>query len=91
VPGAPPTRSFPRATPPRAQWYAEPVKVFDNLYYVGTRNAGTWAVTTSEGIILLDANEDYAVEAAVVDGLKKMGLDPATIKYNVINGNIRPR
>src|SRR5262245_5860111 len=24
-----------RATPPHSQWHAEPVKVFDNLYYVG--------------------------------------------------------
>jgi metallo-beta-lactamase class B len=84
VPATVPTRKFPRPTPPRAQWYAEPVKVFDNVYFVGTRGANTWAVTTSQGIILLDSNEDYAVEAAVVEGLKKMRLDPATIRYAVI-------
>jgi metallo-beta-lactamase class B len=75
---------FPQNVPPRAQWYAAPVKVFDNLYFVGTQGTDAWAVTTSEGIILLDANEHYAVEAAVIEGLKKFGLDPATIKYNVI-------
>ena len=75
---------FPQNVPPKAQWYAEPVKVFDNLYFVGTKVTGAWAVTTSDGIILLDANEEYAVEAAVIEGLKKLGLDPATIKYNVI-------
>src|SRR5688572_4104733 len=25
----------PPAAPPREQWYAEPAKVFDNLYFVG--------------------------------------------------------
>ncbi len=30
--------------------YAEPAQVFDNLYFVGIRNHGAWAVTTAEGI-----------------------------------------
>src|SRR5262245_7338384 len=25
------------AVPPRSEWYAEPAKVFDNLYFVGTQ------------------------------------------------------
>ena len=83
-PLAPEPPVFPQNVPPKAQWYAEPVKVFDNLYFVGTQVTGAWAVTTSEGIILLDANEEYAVEGAVIEGLKKFGLDLATIKYNVI-------
>ena len=87
LPAAPPAAPSPRINPPRSQWYAEPAKVFDNLYYVGTKNGSVWAVTTSEGIILIDSNEDFAVEAEVVDGLKKMGLDPANIKYNVITAS----
>src|ERR1700685_604905 len=27
----------PRAIPPRETWYAEPAKVFDNVYWVGTK------------------------------------------------------
>jgi metallo-beta-lactamase class B len=73
-----------RGTPPRAQWYAEPAKIFDNLYYVGEKVVTVFAVTTSDGIILIDSADDYAVEAEVVDGLKKLGLDPASIKYNVL-------
>lgn len=30
----------PRPALPRDQWYAEPVKVFDNLYFVGTKVHG---------------------------------------------------
>src|SRR5438132_4390789 len=76
-----------RRIPARAQWYAAPAKIFDNLYYVGMKGNTVFAVTTSEGIILLDSAEDYAVEAEVVEGLKKLGLDPANIKYNVVTAS----
>jgi metallo-beta-lactamase class B len=67
----------PRQAPPRERWHAEPVKVFDNLYFVGTREHGAWAVVGSEGLIVIDALYDYAVEDEVVGGLKKLGLAPA--------------
>ena len=71
--------------PPREQWYTEPVKVFDNLYFLGTKVHESWAVTTSDGIILIDALFGYAVEAEVTDGMKKLGLDPTQIKYVIIS------
>ncbi len=72
------------ATPPRDQWHADPVKVFDNFYYIGTKEHGAWALTTSAGIIVIDALYDYAVIDAVEAGLKKLGLDPINIKYLVV-------
>ncbi len=75
----------PRTVPDREDWYAEPAQVFDNLYFVGTREHGAWAITTSEGIIIIDALYDYAVEAEVVDGLRKLGLDPEDITHVVIS------
>jgi metallo-beta-lactamase class B len=74
-----------RTVPPREQWYAEPAKVFDNLYFVGQTEYSAWAVTTSDGIILIDTIFDYSVEAEVVDGLKKLGLDPSKIKYAIVS------
>lgn len=74
-----------RTLPAREDWYAEPAQVFDNLYFVGTQDHGAWAVTTSQGIIIIDALYDYAVEAAVVDGLRKLGLDPEDIRQVVIS------
>jgi metallo-beta-lactamase class B len=62
----------------------EPVKVFDNLYFVGQSEYSVWAVTTSEGIIVIDTIFDYSVEEEVAGGLKKLGLDPANIKYAVV-------
>jgi metallo-beta-lactamase class B len=44
-----------------------------------------WAVTTSAGIILLDTLYDYSVEAEVVEGLRKLGLDPQSIKYAIVS------
>jgi len=71
--------------PPQEEWYTGPVKVFDNLYFVGTKVHGAWAVTTSAGIIVIDALYDYAVESEVDGGLRKLGLDPANIKYLVVS------
>jgi metallo-beta-lactamase class B len=75
----------PRPTPPREQWHAEPVKVFDNLYWFGQTEYSVWAVTTSAGIIVIDTIFDYSVEDEVVGGMKKLGLDPATIKYVIVS------
>lgn len=75
-----------RAGPPeRSTWHAEPVKVFDNLYFFGQSEYSVWAITTSQGIIVLDTIFDFSVEDEVVDGMKKMGLDAANIKYAVVS------
>ena len=63
----------------------EPIKIFDNLYYLGFSDVGAWAISTSEGIILMDAlNSPDEARDILVPGLKKVGLDPARIKYLVI-------
>lgn len=73
------------ASPDRSLWHAEPVKVFDNLYFVGQTEYSAWAVTTSDGIILVDTIWSYSVEDEVVDGLTKLGLDPKSIKYAIVS------
>ena len=80
-----PAASQSKGPPDRSKWHAEPVKVFDNLYFVGQTEYSAWAVTTSDGIIIVDALWDYSVEDEVVNGLKKLGLDPAKIKYVLVN------
>jgi metallo-beta-lactamase class B len=61
------------------------VKVFDNLYFFGQSEYSVWAITTSEGIIVLDTIFDYSVEDEVAGGMKKLGLDPAQIKYAIVS------
>jgi metallo-beta-lactamase class B len=75
-----PPAARPQGPPPRAQWHVEPVKVFDNLYYLGQSEYSAWAVTTSDGIIIIDTLFDYSVEDEIVNGLPKLGLDPKQIK-----------
>ena len=76
--------SAPGPAPARNTWYTDPAKVFDNLYFVGSKIHSSWALTTSEGIILLDTLFTYNSEEEIVGGLKKLGLDPAKVKYVII-------
>jgi metallo-beta-lactamase class B len=75
----------PATPPPKENWYAEGGQVFDNLYMLTTQMNSAWAVKTSEGIILIDTLFGYAAQDAIVDGLKKAGLDAADIKYIVVS------
>src|SRR5712691_396140 len=68
---------------PREKWYAPPAKVFDNLYFIGTKSESTWALTTSAGIILLNTNFDW-VTPELLNELKTFNLDPANIKYVIV-------
>jgi metallo-beta-lactamase class B len=75
----------PAPTPARETWYAEGGQVFDNLYMLNTKANSAWAVKTSAGIILIDTLFGYAAQDEIVDGMKKLGLDPADIKYVIIS------
>jgi metallo-beta-lactamase class B len=83
--GRAPGGGGPRPIPDRATWYAEPARMFDNLYWVGTKVHSAWALQTSGGIILIDTLYNYAVDAEIVTGLKKLGLNPASIKYVIVS------
>jgi metallo-beta-lactamase class B len=91
VPAAPAAAPTERLDPLRSVGYDEPAQVFDNLYYLPTKTPTVaegvivWAITTSEGIILYDAGFDYSVEEIVDNGLRKLGLDPADIRYVIIS------
>jgi metallo-beta-lactamase class B len=58
--------NFKAPTPDLAKLIALPApppgKAFDNLYFVGGKWVSAWALTTSDGIILIDAmnNDDDA-------------------------------
>jgi metallo-beta-lactamase class B len=76
------TRGVYDGMPPAAQ-KTEPFKIFDNIYYVGLETIGSYLITTSDGLILMDAT--YADTADIVlEGVRKLGFDPAQIKYIVI-------
>jgi metallo-beta-lactamase class B len=57
-----------------------PVRLFDNLYAAGNSETVVYAITTSEGIILIDAGVAAEVEPVLLPGLTELGLDPADVK-----------
>jgi metallo-beta-lactamase class B len=75
----------PASAPARNNWYADPAKVFDNLYFVGGKIHSAWALTTREGIILIDTIYPYNSEELIIGGMRKVGLDPKNIKYVIIS------
>ena len=83
--GPAPAATGPRQTPDRSTWHYEPVKAFDDLYYVGEKDYSAWALVTSQGIIVIDTIFAYSVEDEIVGGLKKLGFDPANIKYAIVS------
>jgi metallo-beta-lactamase class B len=86
APGGAGAAAAPPAGPPaKGTWYAEPAKVADNLYFLGTRIHSAWALAGSEGIIVLEALFDYAAPDEIAGGMKKLGLDINKVKYVIIS------
>lgn len=62
-----------------------PARAFDNLAFVGAKWVSAWALTGSDGIILLDAlNNDAEAEQLIGGGLPKLGLDIAQVRQIVV-------
>jgi metallo-beta-lactamase class B len=59
-------------------------RLFDNFYWFGDTGVGAWLVTSNDGYILFDAmdNEEQARDI-IAANMRKMGLDPARIRYAV--------
>ena len=62
-----------------------PMRVFDDLYYVGGDWASAWILKTTDGLVLIDAlnNEDEA-KRLIEGGMAKLGLDPKNIRYLIL-------
>ena len=73
----------PRANSP-ADPLLEPAKIFDNVYIIGRLGTAVYAITTSDGILLIDSGYPNEVEPVLIDGMKKLGLDPAKIKAVIL-------
>jgi metallo-beta-lactamase class B len=64
----------------------EPMQVMDDLYFLGNYWTSSWAVKTSDGLVIIDAldNADEARQY-IEGGLRKLKLDPSDIKYVVVS------
>ena len=61
-----------------------PTKIFDNLYAIGRTSTVVYALTTSDGIVLIDAGYPDQLESVLLPGMKELSLDPARIKYILV-------
>ena len=92
-----PANGAPAGTSPISQAYRErgkeavefqkvpPVKMFDNLWYVGPGYVSCYLIKTSAGAILIDASEEPDMVAHVIDSIKKTGTDLKDIKAILIS------
>jgi len=82
--GAPaPDAPAPRENPNRKATYMEPKKAFDDLYWMGNEGVSAWLLTSND--ILYDTANVYDAEDVLVGGMKKLGLDPAKVKYVIVS------
>ena len=59
----------------------EPVKLFDDYYFIGNKLVGFHVLKTSEGLVLFDAMDKYDVDDEfLIPGLKKLGLENEPIR-----------
>ncbi len=62
-----------------------PVKMFDNLYMVGSEYVGAYILKTSDGLIMWDTmNTPDDARNIIEPGMRQLGLDPVDIKYIIL-------
>lgn len=63
----------------------KPTKVFDDVYCIGSVSVTTWAIKTSQGIILIDSMWDDNDAKTIEKGMIELGLDPKELKYILVS------
>ena len=82
---ATPAVAYPAEQCPRcAEWNAaaEPVRLFGNVHYVGTRGLSALLLTSSQGHILIDAGLPESAEP-ILRSVRALGFDPKDIRLIV--------
>ena len=60
-----------------------PIRIFDNLYYVGPGFVSVWLIPTTDGLILVDSAQEPYVDH-VIENIRKAGFDPRNVKYILV-------
>jgi metallo-beta-lactamase class B len=75
----------PREDPNRKAIYMQPKQAFDDAYWMGTESVSAWLLTSDDGYILYDTADVYDAEDVLIGGMKKLGLEPAKVKYVIVS------
>jgi metallo-beta-lactamase class B len=62
----------------------EPKRVFDNVYALGRTSTVVWALTTPDGILLIDAGYPDQLESVLLPQMRAVGLDPNAVRYVLV-------
>lgn len=62
----------------------EPTKIFDNVYVIGNQGTVAYVLTTSAGLLMIDALSADQTDSQLLAGFQKLGLDPAMVKAIVV-------
>jgi len=62
----------------------EPTKIFDNVHVIGNQGTVAYVISTSDGLLMIDSLGADQVEAQLLPGFQKLGLDPAKVKAIVV-------
>ena len=72
---------LPRGYIPGGDWNVEiPFQIFDNVYFVGNEAVSSYLITTSDGLVLIDATNGIMVNRTL-DNIRQLGFDPQDLKY----------
>lgn len=68
---------------PQTQQFLGPLKLFDNLYYLGTSYVSAYLLVTSDGLIMIDSlYREFSAQA--LGAVRELGFDPADIRYLLV-------
>jgi metallo-beta-lactamase class B len=73
---------------PKVQWDftpMEPTRIVDNFYFIGTKHVGVFVIDTSDGLIMIDTGWGASDAPQFVNDMKKLGLNPGSIKLLLIS------
>jgi len=64
-----------------------PMKVFDDLYFLGNAGVSAWLIGTEEhGYVLIDAlNTNAEAQRDIIGGMATLGLDPGKIRRFIVS------
>jgi metallo-beta-lactamase class B len=62
----------------------EPAKIFDNVAVIGNSGTVAYVITTSAGLVMIDALGANQVESVLLPGFKALGLDPGQVKAIIV-------
>ena len=63
----------------------EPLRVFDNVWWMGSRSVGVLVIDTGDGLVMIDSGSSSTEAEYIVQSFSETGLDASAVKLIVIS------